>query len=205
MFDLGNLGLMPFSPKDEDSVRESLKNSDIVINLIGKHYETKHIVPTRRADGKLSRVNYTFDDVHVNIPHKIATLAKEAGVKSFIHLSALSADLESASRWSQSKAKGELAVRDAFPEAIIVKPAKVFGHEDRFLNSTAYWARKLGYFPVLDDGRTLLQPVFASDIGKALMQIVRVRHQSLCSRCKTLTLIVELPRARGQDFPVRRS
>ena len=119
MFDLGNLGLLPFSPRDEDSIRESLRSSDIVVNLIGKHYETKHVVPTRRADGKLSRVNYSFEDCHVTIPATLARIAREAGVKSFIHVSALSADVESTSRWSQSKSRGEVAVRQAFPEAVI--------------------------------------------------------------------------------------
>ena len=203
MFDLGNLGLMPFSPKHVDSIRDSLKNSDIVINLIGKHYETKHIVPTRRADGKLSRINYTFDDVHANIPHTIAKIAKEAGVKAFIHVSALSADLESESRWSQSKAKGEIAVREAFPEAVIVRPAKVFGHEDRFLNAYAYWGRRLGYFPVIDDGSALIQPVYASDVGKALMTIIRVRYYNYAS-CYNPWLI-ECPRAGGEDVSAGRS
>lgn len=78
----------------------------------------------------------TITDVNVTIPRKIAKLAKEAGVKTFIHVSALSAgsqgcaifirislkcfyvDLDSASVWSQTKAKGELAVREEFPEAV---------------------------------------------------------------------------------------
>ena len=109
---------MPFSPRDQDSVRESLKNSDIVINLIGKHYETKHVVPTRRSDGKLSRVNFNFEEVHETIPRTLAKLSREAGVKSFIHVSALSADLESLSIWSQTKAKGEIAVKQEFPDAV---------------------------------------------------------------------------------------
>jgi NADH dehydrogenase (ubiquinone) 1 alpha subcomplex subunit 9 len=112
------LGLMPFSPRDDDSIRESLRNSDIVINMVGKHYETKHAVPTRRANGKLSRVNYDLDEVHATIPEKIARLAKEAGVKSFIHVSALSADPQSSSKWCRSKALGEQAVRNQFPEAV---------------------------------------------------------------------------------------
>jgi hypothetical protein len=57
------LGLIPFSARDEDSIIESLKSSDVVINLIGKHYETKHLIPTRRNDGKLSRVNFDFEEV----------------------------------------------------------------------------------------------------------------------------------------------
>ena len=109
---------MQFSPRDEDSIRESIKRSDVVINLIGKHYETKHVVPTRRADGSLSRVNFNFDEVHVDIPRRIARIAREEGVKSFIHVSALSADLESTSKWSQTKAKGEIAVREEFPDAV---------------------------------------------------------------------------------------
>lgn len=67
-FDLGQLGFIPFSPRDDESILECIKNSDVVINLIGKHYETQHIVPTRRADGKLSRTNYSFEDVNVTIP-----------------------------------------------------------------------------------------------------------------------------------------
>lgn len=171
MFDLGQLGLMPFSPRDEGSIEASICNSDIVINMIGKHYETKHIVPTRREDGNLSRINYSFDETHVEIPRRIARLAKKNGVKAFIHVSALAADLESSSKWSQSKARGELAVREEFPEAIIVKAGTVFGAEDRFLNWIAEVADRLPFMPILNDGKTLVQPVHSVDVGKALMQI----------------------------------
>jgi NADH dehydrogenase (ubiquinone) 1 alpha subcomplex subunit 9 len=112
------LGLLPFSPRDDDSIIESMARSNVVVNFIGKHYETKHIVPTRKADGTLSRVNYDFNEVHVEIPKKLATLAKKANVKTFIHVSALSANLNSKSEWNRSKALGELAVREAFPEAV---------------------------------------------------------------------------------------
>lgn len=110
--------MLAFSPRDHESIIQSIKNSDIVINLIGKHYETKHVVPTRRENGELSRVNYSFDEVHSDIPRTLAKLSKEAGVQSFIHVSAISADLESQSAWSQSKAKGEAAVKEEFPEAV---------------------------------------------------------------------------------------
>eukprot|EP01032_Pedospumella_encystans_P010139 gene10139-11877_t len=172
MFDLGQLGLMPFSPRDRESIYEAVKKSDVVINMIGKHYETKHIVPTRRADGNLSRVNYDFEEVNVTIPRILAEISKEAGVESFIHVSALSADLESKSKWSRTKAQGELAVREAFPEAIIVKPATIFGPEDRFLNWIAETTSRLPFFPLIENGQTLVQPISATDVGKALMAIV---------------------------------
>ncbi len=97
---------------------ESMRSSDVVVNFIGKHYETKHAIPTRRDDGRLSRVNYSFEDVHVIGAATIAELAKEAGVKSFIQISALSANEKSASNWSRTKAAGEIAVREKFPEAV---------------------------------------------------------------------------------------
>jgi len=163
---------MPFSPRDDASIKEAIQSSDVVVNMIGKHYETKHLVPTRRGDGKLSRVNYGFQEVNCDIPRKLAKLSKECGVKSFIHVSALAADLESASVWSQTKAKGEMAVREEFPEAIIVKPATVFGAEDRFLNWIAEACDRLPVFPLINGGQTLVQPVFSNDVGKALMTIV---------------------------------
>lgn len=163
---------MPFGPRDDASIVDAIKNSDIVINMIGKHFETKHLVPTRRANGKLCRINYDFDEVHADVPRRIARLAKEVGVKNFIHVSALSADTESSSKWSRSKAKGEAAVREEFPGAIIVRPATTFGPEDRFLNWIAETADRLPFMPILNEGKTLVQPVSSVDVAKGLMAIV---------------------------------
>jgi dTDP-4-dehydrorhamnose reductase len=95
-----------------------MRNSDVVVNFIGKHYETKHLVPTRRGDGSLSRVNFSFEDVHVTAAADLAELAKEAGVKTFIQISSVSADANSTSKWSRTKMAGEMAVREKFPEAV---------------------------------------------------------------------------------------
>ena len=112
------LGQEPYSPRDDDSIRKAIQHADVVINLIGKHYETKHLVKTRREDGSLSNINYSFDEVHNTLPAKLARLSKEAGVKSFIHMSAMAANPNSNSKWSRSKAAGELSVREEFPEAV---------------------------------------------------------------------------------------
>lgn len=109
---------MPFSPRDDDSIRNAIRDSDVVINLIGKYYETKHVVKTRRADGTLSNINYSFEDVNCSIPAKIARIAKEQNVQAFIHMSALSANPNSQSKWSRTKFEGEKAVREEFPEAV---------------------------------------------------------------------------------------
>jgi NADH dehydrogenase (ubiquinone) 1 alpha subcomplex subunit 9 len=109
---------LPFHPRDYNSIQAAISDADIVVNLIGKFYETKHLVPTRKADGKLSRVNYNYDDVHFTIAESIAKASKQAGIKTLVHVSSLSASDLSASHWSRSKFSGEEAVRRAFPDAV---------------------------------------------------------------------------------------
>jgi len=54
-----------------------------------------------------------------------------------VHVSHLNASSTSPSEFYRSKAAGERAVRDAFPEATIVRPAGMYGHEDWLLNAMA--------------------------------------------------------------------
>ena len=69
MGDLGIVAPMPYSPRDVDSVRRAVEGSDIVINLIGKDYETSHYLPWL--------VNYSFEDVNVKIPEMLAKISVE--------------------------------------------------------------------------------------------------------------------------------
>lgn len=56
------------------------------------------------------------------------------------------------------QAVGEAAVRDEFPEAIIMKPSEIFGREDRFFN---YYASKTvsasGWFDLTHTGCVSIQ------------------------------------------------
>ena len=79
--DLGVVAPVPFSPRNIDSVRRAIEGSDIVINLIGKDYETKHYLPWL--------INYTYHDVNVKIAETIAKVSLEQGVSCLIHQSAL--------------------------------------------------------------------------------------------------------------------
>jgi NADH dehydrogenase (ubiquinone) 1 alpha subcomplex subunit 9 len=173
MFDLGQLGLIPFHARDKDSIRETVKHSDVVVNLIGKSYETQHLIPTRRSNGKLSRTNFTFEETHVEVARNIAEVAKECGVSKFIHVSATAANANSNSRWSRSKAQGEIAVRDVIEDAIVVRLNTVFGPEDRFLNLIAEASKRLPFFPLINEGQNIVQPVYVADVGKGLHSLVQ--------------------------------
>ena len=41
--DVGKVNVIPFHPRDEQSIRDCIGNSDIVLNLVGKYYQTKNL------------------------------------------------------------------------------------------------------------------------------------------------------------------
>uniref|UniRef100_G3S167 NADH dehydrogenase [ubiquinone] 1 alpha subcomplex subunit 9, mitochondrial n=1 Tax=Gorilla gorilla gorilla TaxID=9595 RepID=G3S167_GORGO len=158
MGDLGQLLFLEWDARDKDSIRRVVQHSNVVINLIGRDWETK---------------NFDFEDVFVKIPQAIAQLSKEAGVEKFIHVSHLNANIKSSSRYLRNKAVGEKVVRDAFPEAIIIKPSDIFGREDRFLNSFASMHR-FGPIPLGSLGwKTVKQPVYVVDVSKGIVNAVK--------------------------------
>lgn len=69
MGDLGIVAPMPFSPNNIDTVRRAIEGSDIVVNLIGKDWETSHYLPWL--------INMSFEDSNVRIPEMIAKIAVE--------------------------------------------------------------------------------------------------------------------------------
>ena len=56
--------------------RKAMQHSDVVINLTGREWETS---------------NFKFEDINIHGPKMLAKLARECGVKTFIHISALNA------------------------------------------------------------------------------------------------------------------
>ncbi|NXN22897.1 NDUA9 dehydrogenase, partial [Nycticryphes semicollaris] len=158
MGDLGQLLFLEWDCKDKDSIRRAVEHSNVVINLVGKEWETK---------------NFNFEDEFVNIPKSIAQITREAGVEKFIHISHLNANMKSPSKYLRSKAVGEKAVREEFPDAIILKPSEMFGREDRFLNHYANM-RWFGGVPLISLGKkTVKQPVYVVDVAKAIINAIQ--------------------------------
>lgn len=158
MGDLGQLIFLEWDARDRESIRRAVQHSNLVINLVGRDWET---------------TNFDFEDVFVKIPKAIAQVSKEAGVEKLIHVSHLNADIKSSSRYLRNKAVGEKEVRDAFPEATIIKPSSIFGREDRFLNHFA----NIRYFvgvPLISMGlKTVKQPVYVVDVATGIVNAVK--------------------------------
>lgn len=97
---------------------------------------------------------------------RTAAAAAHANSAAFVQVSAIGADPGSASAYGRSKGLGEVAVREAHPQATIVRPSVVFGPEDQLTNRFASMAR----FPLLPviAPRTRFQPVYVRDLAEAI-------------------------------------
>jgi uncharacterized protein YbjT (DUF2867 family) len=152
---LGNVGqIQPIQAnvRNEESVMRAVQGADIVINLVG-------------IGSQAGR--QTFQAVHLSGARAVAEAARRAGVRTLVHMSVLGADLESPSTVARSRAEGELEARDAFAEAIIIRPSVVFGQGDGFFNRFGSLARILPVLPVIG-GDSLMQPVYVGDVAEAV-------------------------------------
>ncbi|MEW9855068.1 complex I NDUFA9 subunit family protein [Novosphingobium sp. M1R2S20] len=148
---LGNLGQLQFMPVDVTrpaSLGPALAGSDIVVNLVGAF------------SGNL-------EALQGNGAGRIAAAAKEAGVGTFVHVSAIGADADSTVGYARTKAEGEAAVHAAFPEATIVRPSILFADDDNFLMMFGRLISMLPALPVFVP-QAKLQPLFVDDAAEAV-------------------------------------
>lgn len=172
MFDLGRSKFVFYSSRDVDSMREVISDADVVINLIGKYYETKAPANTKKFPYIKMETNFTFQDCNVDIPRTVAELCKEMQIDNLIHVSSAAASPDSTSEWARTKYEGELAVKEAYPWATIVRPTQLFGPEDKFLNWFANCATKFPFVPLVEGGHALTQPVYMADVAETIAKIV---------------------------------
>jgi hypothetical protein len=104
----------------------------------------------------------TFEAVHVEAAARVARLAREARVERLVHISGIGADPASSSSYIRARSRGEQAVQRAFPTAILIRPAVMFGPDDAFLATLVKLVRLLPVYPMFGRGHTK-QPVGSSD------------------------------------------
>jgi NADH dehydrogenase (ubiquinone) 1 alpha subcomplex subunit 9 len=151
--DLGRVVFIEMDLRNTQSIEESVRHSDIVYNLIGRDYPTK---------------NFDLKDVHVEGTERIADAVAKYDIDRFVHVSSHSAQLDSASEFYRTKAQGEQVARSIYPETTIVRPAPMFGFEDRLLHRlaaptnviTSNWLQERS------------NPVHVIDVGMALEKML---------------------------------
>jgi len=143
-----------------DSLIAAAEDADAVINLVGILFSA----------GK-----QTFKSVQDEGAGNVAEVAKAAGARAFVHVSAIGADPDSPSIYARSKAAGEAAVKDVLPDATIFRPSVVFGPEDDFFNRFAALARISPVLPLVGGGHTKFQPVFVGDVAQSIVAALQGR------------------------------
>jgi NADH dehydrogenase len=115
----------------------------------------------------------TFHSVHVESAQRVAAQAHRAGVERLAHVSGIGADAASQSLYVRKRGEGELAVRAAFTDALLIRPAVMFGPDDAFLTTILKLLRRLPIYPMFGRGLTRLQPAFVEDVAEAVARALQ--------------------------------
>jgi len=155
----GSIELINWNSNNFDELKESIKNSDIVINLIGILHQTR---------------KKKFMNIHAGIPEAISKICIQSDVKKFIHVSAIGANQNSKSLYQRSKFQGEVNALTNFKNTVIIRPSVVCGTEDNFTNLFS----KLSVLPVIPvvgmDYK--LQPILVSDVADAIVKAIDIKN-----------------------------
>ena len=154
----GAIELIDWNPNNFSELKEAIKNSDVVINLIGILYETR---------------KQKFYNIHTNIPEAVAKICSESDVKKFIHVSAIGASENSKSLYQKSKFQGEVRALENFKNTVVIRPSVVCGTEDNFTNLFS----KLSILPVIPvvGINYKFQPILVNDVAQAIVQAIELK------------------------------
>jgi len=122
---------------DERSVDDALAGAYGVVNAVSLYVE---------------HGQETFRSVHVESAQRVAAQARRAGVERLAHVSGIGSDAASPSLCIRKRWEGELAVRAAFADAILIRPAVMFGPDDSFLTTILKLLGRLPVYPMFGRG-----------------------------------------------------
>jgi uncharacterized protein YbjT (DUF2867 family) len=144
--------------RDEGSVAIALTGARTAVNAVSLYVE---------------RGRETFQAVHVEAAASVAWLARKSGLDRLIHVSGIGAAAGSSSRYIAARGEGEVVVRQAFPDATLIRPAVMFGPDDAFLTTLVKLIRTLPVYPLFGRGETRLQPVHVEDVAEAIARLLQ--------------------------------
>ncbi len=155
----GSIELLDWDPNNFSNLKEAIKNSDVVVNLIGILFENK---------------KQKFYNIHSKIPEAVAKICSESDVKKFIHVSAIGANDKSKSLYQKSKFLGEQNALENFKQTVIIRPSVVCGPEDNFTNLFS----KLSILPVIPVvGKNYkFQPILVSDVASSILKVIETKN-----------------------------
>ena len=152
---------------DLASLRRLVDGAAAVIHLVGIIMQ----VPGR---------NQTFENVHVEGTLNLLEAARGAGIKRWVHMSALGSRPNAVAEYHRTKWEAEQAIRDSGVNYTILRPSIIHGPDGEFMQMVKTFAcRKLlgvlpwmpyfGAGPLGSGGAGRLQPVFVEDVARCFV------------------------------------
>ncbi|MBU0517745.1 NAD(P)H-binding protein [bacterium] len=108
----------------------------------------------------------TFDKLHTEATQNVLWACREAGVKRYIHMSALGADKKSSACYHRTKAEAEEAVQQSDLDWTIIRPSMILGSDGEFYQMVRKMI-KLGVVPLIGDGSAPMAPLAISTVCEA--------------------------------------
>jgi NADH dehydrogenase len=143
------------SLNDERAIRAALRGVDQIFHLTSAATEGRR--------GNLLKTDVEGTRI-------LAQAAASAEIERLIFLSHIGADRASAFAIQKSKGIAEEHIRRSGVPYTIIRSSVVFGPEDHFTNNLARLLRAApGIFPIPNNGRTLIQPLWVEDLVTCLL------------------------------------
>ncbi len=156
---LPNVQVVECDVRNNHALKEALIGADAVINLIGILHENRHT---------------TFEEMHHQLPRRVAQFCENLGINRLLHMSALQASSHAPSQYLISKAKGEAAINDFNKklDITIFRPSVIFGRDDSFLN---LFANLVKYLPVIALAKpdAKFQPIWVEDVASCFVNALQ--------------------------------
>ena len=152
---------VPGDVLEPDGLPPSVEGCSAIIHLVG-------IIRERRAAG------VTFDRLHTQATANMLGVAREAGVKRYIQMSAVGTRPGAVSRYHRTKWQAEEVVRASALDWTIIRPSLIFGPGDEFVSVLARMIRRLPAVPVLGDGQYQLQPIAVEQVAEGFARALRL-------------------------------
>ena len=148
------VSVMTIDIRDPADIETAINGAHSVVNLIGILSES---------------VGQSFVDLHEHASRRIAEAGK---AERLVQFSTVSANPKAESVYSRTKAAGEAAAIEKFPNVTVVRPSLVFDPEGGFVKSVAEVSRFTPVIPLIGEGKTLFQPVYVGDVSMAIVRIL---------------------------------
>lgn len=184
--------LAPGNIADRNSLDAAATGAERVIHLVGIIQE---------APGA------TFQGVHVEGTRNLIAAAKKAGVRQFLHQSALGARPAAKSEYHRTKWQAEESVRTSGIPFTILRPSLIYGPGDQFTLRLAEIIRRSPVLPVIGSGRSKVQPISVDDVVSCIVKAVTgdALLNEVCEICGPEQLTYEeVTRAIAETLGIKR-